>query len=61
MFILSTVIAASGLGATLGSAIATPTGTSVVTGTAIGTGAGAGAGLVISAAEEAEHSEHAFA
>lgn len=61
MFILSTVIAASGLGATLGGAIATLTGASVATGTAIGTVAGASAGLMIGLAEDAEHSESAFA
>lgn len=61
MFILSAIIATSGLGATLGGAIATLTGTSVVTGTAIGTVVGAGAGLVIGTAEEAKNSEQAFA
>lgn len=60
MFILSTVLAASGLGATLGGAIATLTGASVATGTAVGTITGAGAGLVIGLAEDAECSENAF-
>ena len=61
MFILSTVLAASSLGATLGGAIATLTGASVATGTAVGTVAGAGADLMIGLAEDAECSESAFA
>lgn len=61
MFVLSTILTESGLGATLGGAVATLTGASVATGTAVGTVAGAGAGLVIGLAEDAECSESAFA
>lgn len=61
MFVLSTIITASGLGATLGGAIATLAGVSVAAGTAVGTVAGAGVGLVMGLAEDSEGIERPFA
>ena len=54
IFIISTIIACSSLGASLGGAIATIAGTSVATGAAIGTVAGAGVGTVVGIAEASE-------
>ena len=54
--ILTTILAASSLGGTLGGAVATVIGGSVEAGIAYGTLGGAGLGTVIAVAEESETS-----
>lgn len=60
MLLFECIAVCTGLGATLGGAVATLTGASVVTGTAVGTVVGAGTGLVAGVGETIKHTDDCF-